>query len=446
MPFRSAKQRCFEGLAFSVALSLSLGSGCAFWESPQDLTPPVWQPMAAAPPFCPPFSVGLPKRTVRIKAGDVEGLMWAAANSRSGTDIVLENGRYQLTSNRAIEVLVPLLTIRGASGRRDSVIIEGGGVIFSIYADDFTVADLTVSGAVYHNIQVHGESGVSRTRIYNVHLLDAGQQLIKVSAGDAKNGKFADDGLVACSLIEYSTFNRGSGVTPPDYTDGVDILAGKGWVIRDNVFRRIRSQWGPAGPAILVWKNSMDTVVIRNKIVDCWRGIALGLSPADAYSRGGPATPSDHQNGLVENNVILALHEPADAAIENNFAVNSRVVHNTVYYREGLKHPVNWSIEYRFAPTSAVIQNNLTNLPILKREPSPRQEAVLKGNLTQAQSSWFRDAMAEDMHLTPGVQAVNRGFAEPESSSDFDGTKRPVGTAPDVGAYEFLEPGNAATR
>jgi len=98
----------------------------------------------------------------------------------------------------------------------------------------------------------------------------------------------------------------------------VNILARKGWVIRDNVFRRIRSQAGPAGPAILVWKNSRDTVIRRNLIIDSCRGIALGLSSPNTCSRGGVNVVYDHQNGLVENNVILVLHEPDDAAIENN--------------------------------------------------------------------------------------------------------------------------------
>ena len=82
--------------------------------------------------------------------------------------------------------------------------------------------------------------------------------------------------------------------------------------------RQILGVFDTAGPSILVWKNGMDTVIRRNLIIDSWRGLALGLSPPNSYSRDGGDVVYDHQNGLVENSVILILHEPGDAAIENN--------------------------------------------------------------------------------------------------------------------------------
>jgi hypothetical protein len=142
----------------------------------------------------------------------------------------------------------------------------------------------------------------------------------------------------------------------------------------------------------------------------------------------------------VENNVILALHEPADAAIENNFALHSRVLHNTVYYNEAIKHTVDWAIEYRFPPTTAVIQNNLTNLRILKRPPYPHQEARVEGNVTHAAPAWFRDVTREDIHLVEAAPAIDAGVSVPDSTGDIDGDTRPVGDAPDAGADEFVPP------
>jgi hypothetical protein len=268
--------------------------------------------------------------------------------------------------------------------------------------------------------------------------LDAGQQLVKISAGNGLQGKFADDGLVACSLLEYTTYARGTSSTSPSYTNGVDLLAGESWVIRDNVIRRIRSEAGPAGPAILAWKNAIDTVVQRNLIIDCWRGISLGLSTPDHYSRGGANVQYDHQNGLVENNVILALHESADAAIENNYALNSRVFHNTIYYNEAIKHAVNWSVETRFLSTTAVIKNNLANFPIIKRDPLPKQDAILQGNVTEAKPAWFRNMAIGDFHLVERSPAIARGVPLPESPEDIDGERRPSTKAPDAGADEFV--------
>jgi hypothetical protein len=203
------------------------------------------------------------------------------------------------------------------------------------------------------------------------------------------------------------------------------------------VFRRIRSQAGPAGPTILVWRNSLDTVVQRNVIIDSWRGIALGLSVPNTRSRGGSGVIYDHQNGLVEDNVILALNEPADAAIENNHAANSRVFHNTVFYNPKIKHAVNWSIEYRFPATTAEIKNNLTNLPIIKRHPLPKQEAIMAGNVTNALETWFRDVMAGDMRLNANAPVIDRGVLLSDLQTEPEERRRFLGKAPDIGAYEY---------
>ncbi|MGH2812344.1 MAG: choice-of-anchor Q domain-containing protein, partial [Actinomycetota bacterium] len=387
-------------------------------------------------PFCPALKAPRGK-TVQVKAGDVEGLLWATKSGAHGSTVLLEDGIYKLGGGQTVEIAVPGLVLRSQSGRRDAVVIEGGYNNITVNVNGVILANVTLRAAREHSVQIRGEMGASHMQVYNVHALDAGQQLIKLSTGDTGSGPYGDHGLVACSLIEYSTYSKGSDRSPPSYTNGIDLLAGKGWVIRDNVFRRIRSEVGPAGPAILVWKNAQDTVIVRNLIVDSWRGIALGLAPADAYSRGGASTPFDHQNGLVANNVILAIAEPGDAAIENNYAANSRVLHNTVFYREGLKHAVHWSIEYRFAPTTAVIRNNLTNLPILKREPLPARDATMASNLTNAVPEWFANLMGEDARLVAGAQAIDRGVPDSEGDRDFVGNMRRIGAAPDIGAYEY---------
>jgi hypothetical protein len=396
------------------------------------------QATAAASRFCPPLGPPAPaQKVIRIKSGDVRNLVRKLRAASPDTTLLLADGIYILQPDQSLEVKSPGVTIRSASGNRERVVIEGGSNNISINANDGTLVDLTLRNPRFHNVQVRGEKGPLRTKIYNVHLMDAGQQFIKVSTGDGMHGRFADDGLIACSLIEYTTYARGTDRTPPTYTNGVDILAGKGWVIRDNIFRRIRSKEGPAGPTILVWKNAMDTVIKRNLIIDSWRGIALGLRPPDKRSRGGPQVLYDHQNGLVENNIILALHESADAAIENNYALNSRVLHNTVYYSTTIKHAVDWSIEYRFPPTTATIKNNLTNLPIIQRSPYPAREATVESNVTKAAAGWFRNVATGDLRLVGHAPAVDAGSPISESSEDIDGNPRPAGKAPDAGAAEF---------
>jgi hypothetical protein len=69
------------------------------------------------------------------------------------------------------------------------------------------------------------------------------------------------------------------------------------WIIRHNLFRRIRAPEGQlAGPAVLMWNRSRGTVVEGNTFIDCHRDISLGLVPA---------APHDHEGGVLRNNVIV---------------------------------------------------------------------------------------------------------------------------------------------
>jgi hypothetical protein len=52
---------------------------------------------------------------------------------------------------------------------------------------------------------------------------------------------------------------------------------------------------GLAGPAVLVWRRSANTVCEGNRFVDCAWGIAFGLDPH---------TASDHAGGVIRNNFI----------------------------------------------------------------------------------------------------------------------------------------------
>jgi hypothetical protein len=375
--------------------------------------------------YCPPLDPPGPEQLV-VEVLGVDELRAALAAAVEDTTLLLADGVYDLSGGPDLHLLTPRLTLRSASGNRDAVIIQGGGNNLSIFAEQCTVADLTLRNAAHHNVQVHGEDGVLGTLIYNVRFQDSGEQLFKVSAGLGTEDRFGDEGTVACSLFEYTTH------APSDYTNGVNVLAGRDWLVRDNVFRRIRGPTGPAGPAILFWRNAMGTQVKRNLLVDCWRGIVLGLAPPDELSRGGAGVGQDHLDGLVENNVIIAFNEQVDAPIENNYAVNSRVFHNTTYT---VNSTVFWSIECRFPGTTAAIKNNLTNRMVLNRSPGEAQ-AVEEGNLIDAASDWFQDMEGENFHLAAQSLAIDKGVALEETLLDIDGDARPGGPSSDVGADE----------
>jgi hypothetical protein len=372
----------------------------------------------------------VPDRAARqVRVRDIEGLERAAAGARSGDTILLEDGRYRLRSS--LNLSAPDITLRGRSGDAKAVVLHGDGmtndpvgVALSVNAAGITVADMTIRDVKYHGVQVRGEAGASRFSLLRVSILDTGQQLLKVSTSN--QSMFADDGLVACSTFSYTS------TAPSNYTNGIDILAAKGWTIRDNRFERIRGpesdKWR-GGPAILAWKSAEDTLIERNVIVDSYRGIALGLQPATGELARNGTRAHDHLRGVVRNNVIVNLNRWADEAIEANAAIGARIEHNSVFVEGG----VPWSIAVRFGGATAEIRNNLSNHQILERDGG---RATQSGNIVSATREFFVDPVAANLRLRPGVAAIDAGRPIPGLDLDFDRRPRIAGPAPDAGAFE----------
>ena len=369
-----------------------------------------------------------------VTVDTVAELQAAVSDLVSGTTILIADGVYELTNTLNIRG-VSNVAIRSASGDRDQVVLRGPGMSNSSYgnvphviavydASDVLIADLTLRDAYYHLIQIHGEDDADGIHLFNLHLVDSGEQFVKGSTAGPP-GPYADDGLVECSLFEYTDRARS------DYTNAVDILGGSGWIIRDNTFRNIRAPVGQlAGPAVLMWRNSIDTIVERNLFIECDRAIALGLSSPDGNSRDGETT-YDHQGGVIRNNMIYR-EGSGDIGITVNYARDVSILHNTVIQNGTFP----WgTIEYRFGVTTATIANNLTDGPIWQRDGA---SAAISGNISDAVAAWFVDASAADLHLTSAAtSAIDTVVGGAVVADDFDGHFRPVGTAPDVGADEF---------
>jgi hypothetical protein len=366
-------------------------------------------------------------RTVRSAAD----LSDAVRNARPDSAIVLEDGIYDLSAG--LEIQAPGLIIRGRSADPTRTVIRGQGMIrdsvgvaLGVGAPRVTIAHLSVGLTRFHAIQVRGEAGASSVRVYGVRLFDAGQQLLKGSF--AANGKAADDGRVECSTFEYSDH------APSDYTNGVDLIGTKDWVIRDNRFVRIRGpreKGSAAGPAVLVWGGSEGTIVERNVFIDCFRSIALGLGPGAFSTPREGAGLVDHRGGLIRHNVIVNLNAWADEGIEANAAPGVRVEFNTVLTEGRLS----WSISLRFPQTSAVVRNNLTSRRIVSRDGG---RLGLDGNVEGADRTWFIDASSGNLRLLPtATRAIDAGVPVSDPSADFDGLPRTVDGRPDAGAFEY---------
>ncbi|MFQ5459417.1 MAG: hypothetical protein ACE5EL_01345, partial [Anaerolineae bacterium] len=217
-----------------------------------------------------------------VRVSTAANIVAAVRGMVSGRTVVIEAGEYELPATLHLTGGLRDVGIRGATGNAGDVVLRGPGMgarggpvphgVLIGDAQDVLVADLTIRDVPYHAVQIQGEQGAQRVRLYDLHLVDAGEQFVKVSTAGPP-GPYSDDGIVACSTMEYT--DR----APSYYTNGVDVLAGRGWTVRDNVFRRIRAPAGQlAGPAVLMWRNSIDSVVEGNLFLECDRGIALGLA------------------------------------------------------------------------------------------------------------------------------------------------------------------------
>ncbi len=364
--------------------------------------------------FCPPLSFADgPSVSVATEAE----LRDQAQNAAPGTTILIEPGTYNMQD--FIYIVNAGISLRGASGARDDVILDFGGMQAGYFgvmveADDVTIADLTIRNAVDHGVAVQGSD---RPVLYNLHIVDIGDQLVKVNpVGDG-----SDDGLLACSHLEYTT------AAPDDYTNGISAHNAHNWIVRDNRWERIRTPGNDPVPTILFWNGSTGTIVERNVLIDCYQGIAFGNAAGDA---------GDHSGGIVRNNFIYASM-PHDVVIEMVHATDWLVAHNTVL----LMNPVDgltWGMEARFADTSGTFANNLTNLDIYTDRDGA--QGISSGDITNAQASWFIDPTNGDLHLTAGATAaIDQVAPLAEVPTDIDGDARPNGNNSDVGADEFGE-------
>jgi hypothetical protein len=388
--------------------------------------------VTAAPATAPPLPA--PSGSV-VRVTTETQLQAAVAGLASNTTVLIAPGTYRLTRTLHIRGAISNVSLRGESGNRDDVQIVGPGMTNPSYGSapngiwtgggvqGVLIANLTVRDFYFHPIILN--AGTALPRIYNVRALDGGEQLLKSNPDSA--GKGIDGGIVEYSAFEFSTTSRDY------YTNGVDVLGAAGWIIRNNLFKNIRAPYGQlAGPAILMWRGSSNTLVEGNTFINCQRDIALGLEPT---------TPHDHSGGIIRNNFIYrdATVTNGDAGINVNDSPNTQVLHNTVVISGTYSN----AIEYRFPDaTGVVVKNNLTDAAIRARDGAV---AIVSNNYTTASRSFFVAPALGDLHLTSAATpAIDKGVAGVGVANDWDAEARPAGAAPDIGADEFLSAPNQA--
>ncbi len=385
--------------------------------------------------------------------GSTSTLRSVVSAAAEGTTILLEDGTYVLPeagegSYTGLYFTTPNVTLRSASGDAGAVVIDsayrlhgGGSASITIDAPGVTIANLTVRRSVFHLVHLweDGDDAV----IHDVRLVDGGQQLLKASPGD---GAYVDRAEVSCSTFAMTSDGRANvwGYGPSDgsttcYTGGIDTHGSRDWHIHDSRFEGIYCDdqehpahgqaadqrggmtytGGLAEHAIHMWESESGSghTIERNTIVDCARGIGVGLRD-DVYG------------AVIRNNAVFSRFPGSgehDVGIILERAHDSVVDHNTVFFAD----PDGYAnaIEIRWGSTSGVsARNNLTNRQIRLRDGA---DATMSGNVTDAMADWFVDAATGDLHLAECPEGVS-GASDVGVSVDLDGDPRGDATA--VGA------------
>ena len=365
---------------------------------------------------------------------DAGNLRATIAGAAAGTTILLHDGFYDMSGGDSSHRLIfstPGLTLRSASGNREAVILDGGyvtGELVSIQASDTTIADITLSRAYYHPIHASGpDAPIENILIHNVHVIDPGEQAIKVNPVGVGT---VDHSTLECSHLELTDTGRPF-IRNNCYTGGLDAHLATGWLVRRNLIEGFWCDDGLSEHGIHMWRQCADTVVEENLVVDCARGIGFGLgSGVDGHTRG-----------IIRNNFVAAgdpdlftSSSGFDSGISLWGADDAQVYHNTVASTQA---PSASSIEWRYISTAVTLANNLVTNRIWDRGGM----SYLSTNTEYAPLSLFADVAAGDLHLVdPTSSPVDAGtaLAAGLGDTDFDGLVRDA--APDIGADEIGQP------
>ncbi len=422
---------------------------------------------APLPASCDDMAAALPMRSgatihvtpagagrVTVDGGETT-LRSVVAGASEGDTIVLASGTYAFAeagddSYTGLYVTTPNITIVGETGNADDVILDSNyadhgmqTALVSIDAPGVVLADLTVRRSIFHLVHLweNGDDAI----LFNVTLEDGGQQFLKASPGDGT----VDGVEVACSRFVMTEEGRDNvwGYGDSDgnttcYTGGIDTHDSTNFWVHDNLFQGIYCDTdggrpahgkksgdrgdqtysgGLAEHAIHMWNSASGTghVIERNRIVDCARGIGIGLSET-VYGT------------TIANNVISSSFPASrehDVAIIVERGVDTSVLFNTVYHGNDDAYPS--SIEIRWSETDNVtVHGNFTTGAIRMRDGATANET---DNVTGAGTSDFRDPSADDYRWS-SCDVAQSASSHPDVTNDFEGTPR--SQTPTVGAYE----------
>ena len=154
-----------------------------------------------------------------------------------------------------------------------------------------------------------------------------------------------------------------------------------------------------AGNGIVTWHGARDIQIVNNT-VDGARGGGIVVGSGDS----GASSTSGNYIIVVNNIITNSVRGISEAGVTG---LNNRYANNLLYN--------NTTRDIR-------LQNGLVATGTIKADPR------------------FVDAAGHDYHLQANSPAIDAGAAVFSLLTDFDGHARPIGAAPDIGAYEHAAP------
>lgn len=368
----------------------------------------------------------------------------------SDTPYVVGCNSYYIGSN-GTNAKRTCVTVRGETGRREDVVLVGedpavnpnywkssqyggpspcdaGQFLQLFYAEHIVIADLTIRNFPGHMLKLDGgyasgQAWYPRDIVFhNLELHDCGDQMIKGASGADQNPVGCADGILECSYLHYTD---GLNIESSYETQGIDLHEGHNWIVRDNVFERIRIQKTAAaasnGAAVLMWDRSDSIRVERNLIVNCNAAIKLGAS----WDYDG----SDHMTAV--NNLVIYDDPDSRYEVSNMFEIGLDVTAG------GLHHNTMWNPAQSdggtmfYCPNATFpFENNVYYHGTVHRAAGARD------NVKVADSTWFVSVGSGDFRPRQNVTMPAVGVTE-------DITRRARATPPTAGAYEWV---SSATR
>ncbi|MBZ5515237.1 MAG: right-handed parallel beta-helix repeat-containing protein [Acidobacteriia bacterium] len=259
-----------------------------------------------------------------------------------------------------------------------SKLVGTRGSTWANHGNYVDIVDFDVTGPGLNGIYTEGDS----TRIIGNHVHDmpipctsTGGSGINLNASNAEvEGNYVHD------IGPYPTHCQ--------YVHGIYFLKTGGHAYNNISFRN--SGWG-----IHLWHSASNLIIANNTL---FNNLSGGI--------------------IVGNNATIADH----LVVNNNISYNNK---------QGIKEEGNTGT-YNIYRNNLVFQNSSSNFSL--------QHGNTASGTVSADPQFvnFTGDSTGDYHLQAGSPAIDAGTSENAPTADFDGVRRPQGTAWDIGAYEYI--------